>query len=104
MGLKVKCASEWGFRPYNEPMLGPVCQSCGMPMNKDEKGGGTNADGTKSAEYCSHCYQGGTWMHEMSVDEMQRRVGGLLKQRGAPEDLQRTAMSGIPNLKRWTRR
>jgi hypothetical protein len=24
------------------------CQSCGMPLKKDSKGGGTNADGTKS--------------------------------------------------------
>jgi len=35
------------------------CQSCGMPMSRDEKGGGTNADGSKSAMYCSHCYAGG---------------------------------------------
>ena len=24
------------------------CQSCGMPLRRDEKGGGTNADGSKS--------------------------------------------------------
>lgn len=24
------------------------CQSCGMPLKKDEKGGGTNTDGSKS--------------------------------------------------------
>jgi len=24
------------------------CQSCGMPLKKDELGGGTNADGSKS--------------------------------------------------------
>lgn len=28
------------------------CQSCGMPLKKDEKGGGTNADGSKSEMYC----------------------------------------------------
>jgi hypothetical protein len=72
-----------------------------MPMNKDEKGGGTNKDGSKSADYCSHCYEGGTWMLDMSVDDMQRRVGGLLKQRCAPEDLQKRAVLAIPMLKRW---
>jgi hypothetical protein len=92
-----------GNRTYNEPMQGQVCQSCGMPMSKDEKGGGTNADGTKSAEYCSHCYKNGTWMLDMSVDEMQRRVGGLLKQRGASDNVLRDATSGIPTLKRWKR-
>jgi hypothetical protein len=39
------------------------CQSCGMPLKRDEKGGGSNADGTKSTMYCSHCYENGkfTW-------------------------------------------
>ncbi|WP_307428899.1 zinc ribbon domain-containing protein [Bacillus sp. V2I10] len=33
------------------------CQSCGMPLYRDEHGGGTEANGTKSSKYCSHCYQ-----------------------------------------------
>ena len=32
------------------------CQSCGMPLKSDPGGGGTNADGTHSDEYCSYCY------------------------------------------------
>jgi len=72
-----------------------------MPMSRDEKGGGTNADGSKSAEYCSHCYNNGTWMMDMSLDDMQRRVGGLLKQRGAPGSVLDQAVASIPNLKRW---
>jgi hypothetical protein len=35
------------------------CQSCGMPLKRDEKGGGTNADGRKSTMFCSHCYENG---------------------------------------------
>lgn len=31
----------------------------GMPLNKDPQGGGTNADGSKSNEYCSRCYVNG---------------------------------------------
>jgi hypothetical protein len=30
-----------------------------MPLKKDEKGGGTNADGSKSVIYCSKCYENG---------------------------------------------
>jgi hypothetical protein len=86
---------------YNKDMEAKVCQSCGMPLNRDPKHGGSNSDGTKSSEYCSYCYQNGTWMMDMSVDEMQRKVGGILKQFGAPETVQRDAMSGIPSLKRW---
>ncbi|MGE6610902.1 zinc ribbon domain-containing protein [Peribacillus sp. NPDC076916] len=29
-----------------------TCQSCGMPLSKDELGG-------KSTKYCSHCYMNG---------------------------------------------
>jgi len=35
------------------------CQSCGMPLNRDKQGGGTNADGSKSTMYCSHCFLNG---------------------------------------------
>jgi hypothetical protein len=51
------------------------CQSCGMPMKRDEKGGGANADGTRSTMYCSHCYQNGQFvLPDISVTEMQLRV------------------------------
>jgi len=32
-----------------------ICQSCAMPMNKEEDFG-TNADGSKNEEYCTHCF------------------------------------------------
>lgn len=35
------------------------CQSCGMPLNKDVQGGGTEKDGSKSQKYCSLCYSNG---------------------------------------------
>jgi len=38
------------------------CQSCGMPLSKDEKGGGTEKDGTKSLKYCSYCYNNGEFV------------------------------------------
>ncbi len=37
------------------------CQSCGIPLNKDQQGGGTEKDGTKSLKYCSYCYANGTF-------------------------------------------
>src|SRR3954468_1471826 len=61
------------------------CQSCGMPLNKDKAGGGTNADGSKSKMYCSHCYQEGKFTQPLlSVGEMQNFVKGKLKQMGFP--------------------
>ncbi len=38
------------------------CQSCGMPLKRDEQGGGTNAEGSRSTVYCSHCYQRGQFV------------------------------------------
>ncbi len=28
------------------------CQSCGFPLRKDKKGGGSEKDGTASKKYC----------------------------------------------------
>ena len=78
------------------------CQSCGMPLKRDEKGGGTNADGSKSPMYCSKCYANGTFMHpKMTVDEMQALVKGKLKEFGFPGFIAGMFTKGIPKLERW---
>jgi len=33
-----------------------ICQSCGMPMQKNEDFA-TNTDGSKNEEYCHFCYK-----------------------------------------------
>jgi len=38
----------------------PICQSCGMPMEKPEDFG-TNAGGAPSEEFCSMCFQNGSF-------------------------------------------
>ena len=78
------------------------CQSCGMPMKRDEKGGGTNADGSKSKMYCSKCYEGGSFRDpRMTVDEMKALVKGKLKEFGFPGFIAGMFTKGIPNLQRW---
>ena len=80
------------------------CQSCGMPMRRDEKGGGTNADGSKSPMYCSHCYEGGQFkLPNISADEMQQRVKGKLKESGIPSLAAWIFTRNIPKLARWSR-
>lgn len=46
------------------------CQSCGMPMGTADELYGTEADGTKSKDYCSYCYDGGKFTSECTMDEM----------------------------------
>jgi hypothetical protein len=78
------------------------CQSCGMPLKKDEKGGGTNADGSKNNMYCSHCYENGKFtMPDITVDQMKALVKGKLKEFGFPSFLAGFFTKGIPNLERW---
>ena len=79
------------------------CQSCGMPLKRDDKGGGTNADGSKSTMYCSHCYAGGRFiLPDLTVDQMQARVKEKLKEYGFPGFIAGMFTKKIPQLKRWS--
>jgi putative zinc ribbon protein len=78
------------------------CQSCGMPLSKDEQGGGTEADGTRSLVYCSHCYQRGSFtMPNLTMAQMQDRVKDKMKEMKIPGFLAYFFAKKIPKLKRW---
>ncbi|MEJ0054823.1 MAG: zinc ribbon domain-containing protein [Bacteroidota bacterium] len=78
------------------------CQSCGMPLSRDDKGGGTNSDGTKSVMFCSHCYQQGAFTKPaITMDEMKHLVKGKLKEFGIPGFLTPIFTRHIPTLERW---
>jgi hypothetical protein len=78
------------------------CQSCGMPLRRDPRGGGTNADGSKSDAYCSHCFEGGRFtLPDITAAEMQARVKGKLKEAGFPAFLAGLFTRKIPKLERW---
>ena len=78
------------------------CQSCGMPMKRDPLGGGTNADGSQSAIYCSHCYQNGAFtLPDYTAAQMQELVKGKMKEMGIPGFLSGFFTRGIPRLERW---
>lgn len=79
------------------------CQSCGLPWDKDPNGGGTNADGTKSAIYCSYCYTGGAFVQpDWTASDMQAYVIKVLGKRGVPEFLAKLLVKDIPKLQRWS--
>jgi hypothetical protein len=78
------------------------CQSCGMPMNKDEKGGGTNADGSKTLLYCSYCFQNGEFTRpDMSLQEMKTLVKGKMKEMGFPGFVASIFTFKMGKLQRW---
>lgn len=79
------------------------CQSCGMPFKQDPQGGGTEADGSKSLEYCSYCYSSGAF-HKPDLDtpeKMQAFCIVKMKELGMPGFLAWIFTRSIPRLSRW---
>lgn len=73
-----------------------------MPLSKDPKKGGTNADGTLSTMYCSYCYENGQFKQpNISVTEMQTFCKAKMKEMGFPGFLAGFFTKGIPKLERW---
>jgi len=80
------------------------CQSCGMPLKRDEKGGGSNADGSRSTIYCSHCYENGEFLQpNITVEQMQELVNKKLVEFRIPKFLRGIFTRRIPKLERWRR-
>jgi len=80
------------------------CQSCGYPMKRDKKGGGTEKDGSLSKKYCSMCYQKGKFITPKEIDtpqKMQRFCIIQMKKSGINGILAWIATRSIPKLERW---
>jgi hypothetical protein len=78
------------------------CQSCGMPMDKDPRGGGTRKDGIKTQKYCSLCYEEGAFKDDFTkAEEMVGFVKEKLKEMGYNSLKRWFFTSHIPKLERW---
>ncbi len=78
-----------------------ICQSCGMPMNKDPQGGGTNSDASKNTTYCSYCYQDGQFTFIGTVDEFQESCRKIMIEKGHNRILSWLFTRGMKRLDRW---
>jgi len=73
-----------------------------MPLKADPAGGGTHADGSRSAEYCSYCYGHGTFRRpDMTLDDMKALIVDKLREKGYPRFIARFFTIGLNRLKRW---
>ncbi|MFD1773489.1 zinc ribbon domain-containing protein [Paenibacillus rhizophilus] len=80
------------------------CQSCGMPLSRDEQRGGTERNGDKSNKYCSHCYQNGEFtLPDLTAEQMKARVKQKLVEMGFPKFLTGLFTGNIHKLERWRR-
>ena len=80
------------------------CQSCGFPLKKDKKGGGTEKDGSLSNMYCSMCYENGVFLTPPEIDtskKMQKYCMQEMKKDGMNTVFAWLATRSIPQLKRW---
>lgn len=80
----------------------PFCQSCYMPLNKDPKGGGTEAGGGKSEKYCSYCYEEGKFLWpDATVEEMRAFVIDQMVKMKYPRFIAKLLTMNMKKLERW---
>ena len=82
------------------------CQSCGMPMGATHEMYGTNADGSKNADYCKYCFANGTFISDLTMEEMiEICVPHMVSANaGMSEEKARDMMRQFfPTLKRWAK-
>ena len=79
-----------------------ICQSCGMPLQNQEDFG-TNASGSKSEEYCFHCFQNGKFLDEgITLQEKINKNVKFAVQMGISEhEARKMASTVLPELNRW---
>jgi hypothetical protein len=80
-----------------------ICQSCGMPMRRDEDFG-TNTNGSKNEEYCHFCFQEGKFTEpDITMEQKIEKVVHIATSQMNMSEAQARAMANniIPNLKRW---
>ena len=80
------------------------CQSCGFPLKKDKKGGGTEKDGSISKKYCAMCFEKGKFLTPSEIDtakKMQRFCMQEMKKDGMNRFFAWLATRSIPKLERW---
>ena len=85
-------------------MQGKFCESCGMPIGETDEMYGTEANGSKSADYCKYCYDNGAFTDPNgTLEEMIETVAAIMvKDFGfSSEDANAQCKAAIPHLKRW---
>jgi len=78
-----------------------MCQSCGMPFQKDHKLRGTNLDGTINPTYCSYCFQAGEFTWHGNVKDFQEFCRKKMIENGYNRFISWLFTRGMNRLQRW---
>ena len=83
-------------------MMQNYCQSCGMPLT-DAALLGTEKEGHKNQDYCTYCYEEGSFKQpDLTVEAMINICVPHLKEDGMPENEARHMLTSfLPNLKKF---
>lgn len=81
-----------------------MCQSCGLPFNKEHAHFiAAEPDGSRSI-YCTNCYKDGKFIEpDLSMEEMVEMIVPVLGKSIGEEEAREEMTSLLPNLKRWKR-
>jgi len=73
-----------------------------MPF-ENEKDFGTNANGSKSVEYCFHCFQNGKFLDEGITlqEKIDKNVKFAVQMGMSESEAKKMASEVLPKLKRW---
>lgn len=73
-----------------------------MPLKQDPKRGGTEADGSRSKDYCSYCYVSGSFVDEaITLSDMQEKLRKIMEEKHFSPALIERTVTFLPKLKRW---
>ncbi len=96
-------------KAFREGQLPQFCQSCGMPLTKNEDCG-TNEDGSTNFDYCQYCYKDGRFLQDCTMDEMIEHCSQFINEvnKNIPkpmtqEEYKQMMRGFFPMLKRWKR-
>lgn len=82
-------------------MESKICQSCSMPLAKEEDYG-TTKDGGKSSDYCVHCLKDGNFTQDITLEQaIAQCVEYADMANVTKEEALEYAKKVFPTLKRW---
>ncbi|NIZ18635.1 zinc ribbon domain-containing protein [Entomospira culicis] len=85
-------------------MVANYCQSCGIPMGEEKSFYGTHHDGSSAEDYCHHCFKDGSFIHDLTLDQMMRISLIYLSEvhpELSKEEAEQRLRESLPKLKRW---
>lgn len=78
-----------------------ICQSCAMPLHKEDEIG-TNKDGSKNEDYCIYCFKDGEFTSDMTLEETIADSVNYAEMAGMTKEAMLEMQSKVlPTLKRW---